>query len=54
MGDKIKVVLNIEDEDVFKRKLKEALAELIIDKINALPSNQRMLVYNGLLEKLKE
>ncbi|MBS4537696.1 hypothetical protein GOQ27_04435 [Clostridium sp. D2Q-11] len=54
MCNKIDVVLNIENDEKCKEVFAEALAELIIDRINALPSNQRMIVYKGLLEKLKK
>lgn len=53
MGKKIEVILNIENEEKSKESFAEALAELIINRINALPSSQRMLVYEGLLEELR-
>ncbi|WP_165442884.1 hypothetical protein [Senegalia massiliensis] len=48
----IEVILNIEDEEKYKEIFTEALAEFIIGKINSLPSNHRMKMYNDLLEQL--
>lgn len=52
MNNNIEVILDIEDEEKYKGIFTEALVELILDKINSLPSNHRMKVYSDLLEQL--
>ncbi|WP_202709478.1 hypothetical protein [Sporosalibacterium faouarense] len=53
MESRIKVEVNILDKDRAENSMGNAIAELVIDKINKLPPDQRLEVYKGLLEKLK-
>ena len=55
MKKDIEVTLKVPEHEIMIRELiEDALIQIIIDRINTFPKEQREYIYDELLDKLKE
>ncbi|WP_199872946.1 hypothetical protein [Inediibacterium massiliense] len=50
---KIKVIVNIPDKSVLEKRMARALAKVVIGRVNKLDIDERKIVYDEILRRLK-
>ncbi|SHI76350.1 hypothetical protein SAMN02745975_00563 [Geosporobacter subterraneus DSM 17957] len=48
------VEVNIPDEEIFRDRLADAVTDIVISRINKLPAEVRMPVYEEVLRKIQD
>ncbi|WP_187296400.1 hypothetical protein [Tepidibacter mesophilus] len=54
MNRKMEVVLTYEDEEEVRGLMEDILIQIVADRISEFPKEDRVYIYDELLEKLKE